>query len=455
MIRWILPLLIAVGCKPKPDCCDFDDQNDDTGRAEGDSDSDDTGDEAAPLPLLNGLYTTGFLVGPVAGLIQPLQLEFTMSLGADGTRNMDTIILRAADEAGAVSDDLAMVNDVPVAEDGSFELTWELFTLPPEFSPTAGPVDISAVMTGSIRDAEFVCGEVTGEIISFGMDLAGSTFAGIPWEDRILGTPSACEAGGLEPVDRIESCPVIEAGRMLDFPSGGSDREVELHIPDSYVSGTPTPLVFVWHGIGSSIDGMLGSENLLEEANETGHIIVAPQALDRGGTAAWDPVGGPDYNLDVVLFDDLLTCMSEQYTIDPERVYATGMSLGGIFTGTLISSRSDVLASAAPFSGGLFRPKSDGWVAIPTVVSWGGEEDIYYDQDFDVLAGQMVDALGNDDHFVIQCNHGLGHSLSAELWDYTFQFFADHPRGVTPAPYAGVGLPDVFPDYCSIATGTE
>ena len=287
------------------------------------------------------------------------------------------------------------------------------------------------------------------------MDLAGSTFAGIPWEDRILGTPSACEAGGLEPVDRIESCPVIEAGRMLDFPSGGSDREVELHIPDSYVSGTPTPLVFVWHGIGSSIDGMLGSENLLEEANETGHIIVAPQALDRGGTAAWDPVGGPDYNLDVVLFDDLLTCMSEQYTIDPERVYATGMSLGGIFTGTLISSRSDVLASAAPFSGGLFRPKSDGWVAIPTVVSWGGEEDIYYDQDFDVLAGQMVDALGNDDHFVIQCNHGLGHSLSAELWDYTFQFFADHPRGVTPAPYAGVGLPDVFPDYCSIATGTE
>jgi hypothetical protein len=131
------------------------------------------------------------------------------------------------------------------------------------------------------------------------------------------------------------------------------------------------------------------------------------------------------------------------------------MSLGGIFTGTLISSRSDVLASAAPFSGGLFRPKSDGWVPIPTVVSWGGEEDIYYDQDFDVLAGQMVDALGNDDHFVIQCNHGLGHSLSAELWDYTFQFFADHPRGVTPAPYAGVGLPDVFPDYCSIAAGAE
>jgi poly(3-hydroxybutyrate) depolymerase len=244
-------------------------------------------------------------------------------------------------------------------------------------------------------------------------------------------------------------------GRSTDFPSGGSDREYELHVPDGYVPGTATPLVFVFHGIGSSIDGMLGAENLLDEANETGHILVAPQALERGGTAAWDPVGGPDYNLDVVLFDDLFTCMSEQYTIDPERVYVTGMSLGGIFTGTLISSRSDVLAAAAPFSGGLFRPKSAGSVPIPTVVSWGGVEDSYYDQDFDALAAQMIDSLGNDGHFVIQCNHGLGHSLSAEVWDYAFQFFTDHPRGVAPPPYAETDLPEIFPEYCSIAGGTE
>jgi len=408
-----------------------------------------------PPPILNGLYSVGFSVGPVAGLVVPLQLEWSMSVSDENVRSIDHLILRAANEDGDVSSDLVEISNVSVDEDGQFSLNWDPFVLPGPFSPTDNPVEIHSVMAGDIRDESFACGEVTGEIVSFEMDLAGSSFATAKWEDRILGTPASCDEEEDAQLSPIETCPEMIAGRSLDFPSGGLEREYELHIPDDYTAGSAAPLVFVFHGIGSNIDQMLGAENLLMEANRTGHIIVAPQALERGGTTAWDPVGEPGYNADITLFDDLLTCMSDQYTIDPDRIHVTGMSLGGLFTGTLISARSEVLASAAPFSGGLFRSKSDGWQPIPTVVSWGGPSDIYYGQDFEGLAFSMSNTLKEDGHFVIRCNHNLGHSLNADVWPYAFRFFIDHPRGETVLPYEGAGLPDEFPDYCSIMTAPE
>ena len=431
MMRWLFLLAPSLGCSKSEV-------------------SDDTAAPEAELPMLNGLYSAGFLVGPVAGLVVGLQLEFEMTKDEEGKRTIDQVILRAANDVGEVSEDLAVTNGVAVDMDGNMSVDWPMFTLPAAFSPTSGDVDIKSVMNGQIRTSDFVCGEVTGEIVSFEMDLAGSTFATTRWEDRILGTPSGCPGAELDELTRISDCPAMEEGRTTDFPSGVADREFELHIPDGYDSSTPTPLVVVLHGIGSSIDSILASDNLLDEANRTGHIVIAPQALERGGTAAWDPIGDPAYNADIALFDDMVYCMSDQYNIDPERVHVTGMSLGGIFTGTLIATRSDVIASAAPFSGGIFREKVEGWVPIPTLLSWGGEEDTYYGQNFHDLAAQMTDVLMDDGHFVISCNHGLGHALGAELWPYAFRFLMDHPRGVDPLPYVGAGLPEEFPSYCAI-----
>ena len=441
-------LVLGFGCSKSEDVEVEGDQTpvDDTAEPAAD-------DTAAPeedAPLLNGLYSSGFLVGPVAGLIVGLQLEFEMVEDEEGNRLIEQVILRAANDEGEVSEDLAVATNIAVDGDGNMSVDWPIFTLPAAFSPTSGDVDIKSVMNGQIQSEDFVCGEVTGEIVSFEMDLAGSTFGTTRWENRILGTPSGCPGAELEEVERLADCPVMEEGRTTDFPSGPSPREYELRLPEGYDGSTPAPLVVVFHGIASNIDAMLGAPSLLDEASRTGHIVIAPQALDRGGTAAWDPVGAPAYNLDIALFDDMVSCMSEQYNIDPERVHVTGMSLGGIFTGTLIATRSDVIASAAPFSGGIFREKADGWAPIPTLVSWGGEEDIHYGQDFENLATLMTDQLTGDGHFVINCNHELGHSLSAELWPYAFRFLMDHPRGVEPLPYAGAELPEEFPDYCSI-----
>ena len=59
-------------------------------------------------------------------------------------------------------------------------------------------------------------------------------------------------------------------------------------------------------------------------------------------------------------------------------------------TGYLVASRSDVIASAAPMSGGITNPWIDDGYEMPMLVLWGGESDLAFDQDFDLLAGDMI-----------------------------------------------------------------
>jgi len=408
---------------------------------------DDTG--AAPQPLLDGKYVVGFSVGPVAGLVVPLQVEIQMSLSDDGQRTMDTFILRASDGADQVSEDLATVTMIPVDSGGGFSVDIPMFTLPGEFSPTSNPVDIDSVMTGEVRSSDFFCGEVSGSIVSFEMDLDGSTFAGSPWRDRILGAPTACEETQLEDLARVTDCPALEHGRNTGVVSGELEREVELILPEGHDPASATPLLIALHGIGSTIDAMVEGTELREHASAGGFIVAAPGALDRGGTAAWDPVGAPGVNEDIVLIDDLITCVTEQHGVDPDRVYVTGMSLGGLMTGTLLSTRSDVFAAAAPFSGGFMTAPSADTLPIPTLVSWGGSEDTYYGQDFDYLAGQMLDVLSQRGHGVIACNHGQGHSLDPDFWPWALGFLAAHTRGEMDLAFSSP-LPDLFPDFCQV-----
>ena len=98
MKYWALLFVLGFGCS----------KSEDVSNNEGQPSTDDTAQPAADdtavieedAPLLNGLYSSGFLVGPVAGLIVGLQLEFAMSEDEEGNRLIEQVILRAANDAG-------------------------------------------------------------------------------------------------------------------------------------------------------------------------------------------------------------------------------------------------------------------------------------------------------------------------------------------------------------------
>src|SRR5262249_12408784 len=61
------------------------------------------------------------------------------------------------------------------------------------------------------------------------------------------------------------------------------------------------------------------------------------------------------------LADQLFACAVREHNIDSRRVYATGCSAGGLFSGAMAAQRSSYLAAAAPNSGGWVLP-----VGFPT-----------------------------------------------------------------------------------------
>jgi predicted esterase len=448
--------VLAFGCADKSS---GNTPNSDTGAefsAGAENDSGGEVDSGAPalVPLVNGTFIIGFSVGAVNGLVVPLQVEIESSEDAAGVRTVDSFVIRGTDGVDGVSDDLAEGTDLSVDADGAFVAALPLFTLPAEYSPTGNPVQLDATMSGTIVSETFFCGEVSGSIVSFSMDLAGSTFGAAPWADRILGAPTSCANIAQSPVTRMETCPSVIEGRNEGFASGDSPRSFDLILPDGYNPAEAYPLVFAWHGIGGSVDNFVHGVGLAEYSAANGFIVAGPQALDRGGTTAWDPVNSADYNQDIAFFDDMLMCISEQYSVDASRVHTTGMSLGGLMTGALLATRSEVFGSVGSLSGGFMVAPEADMASIPTLVVWGGAGDTYNGQDFNALADEMIGKLLDRGHFVAGCDHGMGHHVDDSFWPFVFQFFIDHPQGIDPEPYLG-GLPEVFPDYCAVMGASD
>ena len=151
--------------------------------------------------------------------------------------------------------------------------------------------------------------------------------------------------------------PGVGAATIADFKARTSTNALldklpyRLFIPRNYESTTNYPLVLFLHGSGQS-----GTDNgaqfqvasplvFVSNANQTNYpcFMVAPQCPT---TRDWiNPV-----MVEAVL--ELLTTLQSEFTIDPDRVYITGLSMGGLGTWALITRDPSRFAAAVPMSGG-------------------------------------------------------------------------------------------------------
>jgi dienelactone hydrolase len=455
-------LLTLAACGGKADPADTggsdgggagDDGTGDDGAADGADGGDDGGTDGGPpegTPIEgqpNGTFLVTFALVPVGDLSLPFQAEVVTVETSAGERTI-WMSLRASKDDGATLSDVLVEASGTLADDGSWTLPGVGFVLPADFAPTGSDVEVVVDFLGQTTAADAFCGELDGSIVTFDIDLAGSTFGAVPWEARGPGAPLSCGAPP-EPYTPIEACPALSAGLNADFPSGREPRSFEIVLPASPPEG-PMPLVFAFHGLGGDIASMLEGAELRAMADDRGAILVVPQGADFGGSPGWDAINADPYNKDIQLFDDLYTCVTAQYDVDLERVYATGMSNGGLLTGALMARRSDRLAAVAPMSGGVITTWPAEAAPLPLLAIWGGETDFAFEQDFHALSTEMIAAAVDRGQYTIGCDHGLGHELRASFWPWTFDFLLAHTRGVSPSPWAGMALPESFPEYCAV-----
>ena len=138
--------------------------------------------------------------------------------------------------------------------------------------------------------------------------------------------------------------------------SGGLVREYRLYVPPSYRPGHPAPLLFNLHGYTSNAQEEEFYSDFRAIADTAGFLLVHPNGtLDGGGNRYWNTFsvpgsGGPD---DAAFLSNLLTALSQQYSIDPGRVYSTGFSNGGFMSYELACRLSNRVAAVASVAGSL------------------------------------------------------------------------------------------------------
>lgn len=111
----------------------------------------------------------------------------------------------------------------------------------------------------------------------------------------------------------------------LDLGALGWAREGGVMVvPPGAAAGTPTPVVFVFHGANQSGENARARFGL-EGPADGGAIFVYPNAIQ--GT--WDirAVSNDGRRVDV-----LIRKLAQSYCIDPERIYMAGFSAGAVFT---------------------------------------------------------------------------------------------------------------------------
>jgi polyhydroxybutyrate depolymerase len=141
--------------------------------------------------------------------------------------------------------------------------------------------------------------------------------------------------------------------------SGGSMRSYILHVPPKYDGKTRLPLVIDMHGKGGTGQGEMGS-GWLTKADAVGIVMMYPDGLYNSWNGG--PAGCPtlmcccqpsqDHNTDDAAFLRAAVAKTAQDgCIDLNRVYATGLSNGGIMSHWLACDAADLVAAIAPASG--------------------------------------------------------------------------------------------------------
>ncbi|MDP2306493.1 MAG: hypothetical protein Q8P18_10750 [Pseudomonadota bacterium] len=246
-------------------------------------------------------------------------------------------------------------------------------------------------------------------------------------------------------------CPTIDGGGDVELVSNGKDRTVKLILPEGGSAGKP--VVFVWYPLGGTASYMINALSLREYADTVDAVVVVPTA--SGDLAyEWAFVSAAEGNDDLVLFDDMRTCLYEQLDIDLGRVSAMGFSAGALWTSYLGVHRGDTLSTILPFSGGTGSGVTYATPAapFPALLPFGGASDLYGGGviDFQQTTTNFATDLTADGHFVVTCNHEGGHTIPPEGRDMMDLWLTAHTFGEA-SPFANGDLSEL-PDYCSVFT---
>jgi predicted peptidase len=142
-----------------------------------------------------------------------------------------------------------------------------------------------------------------------------------------------------------------------------------LFLPESYDQQQKDwPLILFLHGAGERGNDLTkvkvhGPPKIVEKQKDFPFIVVSPQCPEEQW---WTD------NLDTLinLLDEIIT----QYNVDKDRVYLTGLSMGGFGSWALAAKYPDRFAAIAPVCGGALQYNAYSLVNVPIWIFHGAKD---------------------------------------------------------------------------------
>ena len=173
--------------------------------------------------------------------------------------------------------------------------------------------------------------------------------------------------------------------KSYDDEETGLTLPYELYVPSDYDAAKKYPVVLVLHGAGQRLQPLYMLLARYQEAtcwavdSEAGHnqcIVVSPQVTKADGNgwtdflipydkglrtgedikAEADPYKLQDWSIAAY---NLLKEIEKEYSVDTDRIYATGLSMGGFGSYAMAAAYPEEFAAIAPVCGGLDPEKAE------------------------------------------------------------------------------------------------
>lgn len=255
--------------------------------------------------------------------------------------------------------------------------------------------------------------------------------------------------GGLAPLPAQEPAvkPAVATAATTDLAAADAayerrsvrvkDGDAEIEIgwrllsPATIEPGRRYPVVLFLHGAGERGDDNTAQLKYLpawlaEPAARAAHpcFVIAPQCRKdrRWVDVAWaDPASSPqsaeptaDMTAVIAMLDEVLTRPPTGPAVDPDRVYLTGLSMGGFGTWDLAARMPERFAAILPICGGYDERTAPRLVRLPTWVAHGAADKVVSVERSRSMVAALKAAGGSPTYMELP---GVGH----DSWTPTYR----------------------------------
>jgi poly(3-hydroxybutyrate) depolymerase len=198
--------------------------------------------------------------------------------------------------------------------------------------------------------------------------------------------------------------PIVDQFEERSQTFEGFTLPYRLFVPADYDPAVPYPLVLALHGAGergtnneSHIVPHRLATSWADPANQAEYptFVVAPQVPPGLRWSAEQPAEQSDFTAVQLTTLAILDALAAEFTLDPDRLYITGLSMGGHGTWDFIARQPHRWAAAVPMHGRTYPQNAEAVMDVP-IWAFHGENDGVVEPAGTRRIVQAMEDLGRD-----------------------------------------------------------